>query len=594
MRFRLLVCCLLLAVGTAAAWADCPPGDDVHLFVSPREPAADAPLRLVAVADDGPPGGVAVQAPDGRTLDPEVVTHGGPPWSVVASIESPDAGTYRVEVRRDGAVVACRTIELPATAPPAAREAGVWATRRDWGAGTTALYAAWIEHLFGAAEGQPTKLSRLADVLRDPQRNFLHEHLRLGEDDGPRALALTPDCADLSYFLRAYFAWKLELPFAVRQCGRGGGSTPPTCGAPSLTNARRAGGDPLSAFDGFLRAVADTAQSGSGRTALRDDATDFYPVALTREALVPGTMFADPYGHTLLLVRWVPQTPDRAGLILAVDAQPDNSMGYKRFWEGTFLFADEPGAGPGWKAFRPLVRTPNGVRPLSNDELDAQSGFAPFSAEQASLDADDFYARMSTLIDPDGLPPGRAYEATLDALVEQLETRVGSVQNGEDWKREHPGTTIAMPSGPAIFETTGPWEDYATPSRDMRLLIAMHVLESLPSKVVAYPELFVLQGQAPADVKNALRALHERRTGERSIEYTRSDGSPWTLTVRDALARRAAFTMAYNPNDCVEVRWGAPEHGPERAPCRRHAPAEQRARMERYRQWFETMRRPSR
>lgn len=594
MRLRHFVCCLLLAVGAAPTWADCPPGNDVHLFVSPREPAADAPIRLVAVADDGPPGTVAVQGPGDRAMDVPVVTHGGPPWSVVGTIDDPAPGTYRVEVRRDGAVVACRTIELPATAGPAGRGSGVWETRRDWGAETTALWSAWIEHLFGATDGQSTKLSRLADVLRDPSRNFLHEHLRLGEDDGPRALALTPDCADLSYFLRAYFAWKLELPFAVRQCGRGGGTTPPTCGAPTLTNARGAGGDALSAFNGFLRSVADTAQSGSGRTALGNDATDFYPVALTRAALVPGTMFADPYGHTLLLVRWVPQTAERPGLILAVDAQPDNSMGYKRFWEGTFLFADEPGAGPGWKAFRPLVRTPTGLRPLPNDELDAQSGFAPWSSEQATLDADDFYARMRALIDPNGLAPAQAYESTLDALVEQLETRVGSVQNGEDWKRQHAGTTIAMPSGPAIFETTGPWEDYATPSRDMRLLIAMHVLDTLPSKVVAYPELFVLDGQTPADAKAALRALHERRVRERSIEYTRSDGSSWTITVADALARRDAFTVAYNPNDCVEVRWGAPEDGPERAPCQRRAPAEQRTRMDGYRRWFETMRRPSR
>lgn len=589
-----LLCCLLLAVGSAVAFADCPPGDDVALFVSPRQPAADAPLRLVAVADDGPPGALVVHGPHGDVVDLPVVERGGPPWSVVATIDVPLAGDYRVEVRRDGIVAACRAIVLPATAPPAARGSGVWETRRDWGATTSALYAAWIEHLFAAAAGTPTSMRGLGDVLRDPSRNFLFEHLRLSEDDGPRALALTPDCADLPYFLRAYFAWKLELPFAVRQCGRGGGSTPPACGPPSLTNARAAGGDALSAFAKFLRSVADTAQSGSGRTALDDDATDLYPVALTRDALRPGTVFADPYGHTLVLIRWVPQTTDRPGMLLAVDAQPDNSTGTKRFWEGTFLFADEPGAGPGWKAFRPLVRDGAVVRPLRNAELDARSGFAPWSDEQQGLDPDDFYARMRALVDPDGLTPERAYEATLDALVEQLETRVGSVENGEDWKRQHPNAVVAMPIGPAIFETTGPWEDYATPSRDMRLLIAMHVLASLPSKVVQYPELFVLQGRPPGDARTAMQALHERRVRERSIEYARSDGSPWTITVADALARRDAFTMAYNPNDCVEVRWGAPEDGPERAPCRRRAPAEQRARMEGYRRWFETMRRPSR
>lgn len=587
MRLRLLVCCLLAALGAAPLRADCPPGDDATLFVSPRAPAADMPLRLIAVADDGPPGDVVVHAPGERQLAPDAVALGGPPWSVVATVDDPEPGSYRVEIVRDGAVAACREIDLP---PKAAASRG--GPSRDWGAATEALYAAWIEHLFAGGDVGSDAMRGIGDVLHDPDHNFLFEHLRLGEDDGPRALNPTPDCADLPFFLRAYFAWKLDLPFAVRGCGRGGGDTPPKCGAPSLTNAR--GGDSLGAFSSFLRNVADVVQSGSGRTALDDDATDLYPVALTRASLRPGTVFADPYGHTLILVRWEPPTAERAGRLIAVDAQPDTSVGYKRFWEGTFLFADEPGAGPGWKAFRPLVRTPGGLRPLANHELDDDSGFAPWSDEQHGLDPDDFYARMSKLIDPDGLPPERAYETTLDALVEQLETRVGSVQNGEDWKRQHPGAVVPMPSGAAIFETTGPWEDFATPSRDMRLLIAMHVLETLPSRIVRYPELFVLQGQPSADAKTAMCALHERRIGERDVTYRRSDGSPWTLTVRDALARRAAFTMAYNPNDCVEVRWGAPEDGPERGPCRRHAPAEQRSRMETYRRWFETMRRPSR
>ena len=52
--------------------------------------------------------------------------------------------------------------------------------------------------------------------------------------------------------------------------------------------------------------------------------------------------------------------------------------------------------------------------------------------------------------------------------------------------------------------------------------------------------------------------------------------------------------MAYNPNDCVEMRWGAPEASAEASACRRHAPPEQRARMEDYRVWFHERRRPPR
>jgi hypothetical protein len=151
-----------------------------------------------------------------------------------------------------------------------------------------------------------------------------------------------------------------------------------------------------------------------------------------------------------------------------------------------------------------------------------------------------------------------------------------------------------MPVGPKIFETTGPWEDYATPSRDMRLLIAMRVLTGLPAKLTEHPELFLLGGRKPAEVRVEIEALHEKQIRERSVEYRRSDGSPFRLTVADLLARRTALEMAYNPNDCVEIRWGATQETPDYATCKRHAPDEQRPRMQDYRAWFHDARRPPR
>jgi hypothetical protein len=44
--------------------------------------------------------------------------------------------------------------------------------------------------------------------------------------------------------------------------------------------------------------------------------------------------------------------------------------------------------------------------------------------------------------------------------------------------------------------------------------------------------------------------------------------------------------MAYNMNDCVEQRWGAPEESDEASTCKRHAPPAQRAKMMEYRTWF--------
>jgi hypothetical protein len=77
--------------------------------------------------------------------------------------------------------------------------------------------------------------------------------------------------------------------------------------------------------------IADAVHSGNGRTAENDDNTDYYPVPLTEESLRPGTIYADPYGHVLILVKRVPQTSDAAGLFLAVDGQPDGTVARKRF-----------------------------------------------------------------------------------------------------------------------------------------------------------------------------------------------------------------------------------------------------------------------
>jgi hypothetical protein len=72
----------------------------------------------------------------------------------------------------------------------------------------------------------------------------------------------------------------------------------------------------------------------------------------------------------------------------------------------------------------------------------------------------------------------------------------------------------------------------------------------------------------------------------RKFTYTRSDGSTWTLSLQDVIDRAGDLEMAYNLNDCVELRWGAPDKSDEASTCKRHAPATQRAKMTDYRPWF--------
>lgn len=607
-----IVPCIALAMSTLAsslparaAEAPCRESSDTQVWLAPLSPSVGEPLRILVVSETVRDGDVHVILPGQSVQKLTTSMRGGPPFSFAAELRVPKPGTVQVALVHKGETLACRRISVavrgkakPVTRPDGP---GAWQATREWSRATENFFSAFIERLFDAPADAALGFPSLAPVLHDPKRNFLWGYLGLREDDAknrdiPRA---EPDCADLPYYLRAYFAWKLQLPFALRDCDRGKPDRPPRCG-PILHNEQAddkiKGKGAIERFRSFLRVLANRVHSGSARTALEDDATDFYPVALTRQAMRPGTIYADPYGHVLMVAAWVEQTPQHGGLLFAVDGQPDNSIGRKRFWEGNFLFTpDIRSAGPGFKAFRPVLRgADKSLGTLPNSALAADKRFAHFSAEQARMEQDTFYARIAKVINPAGLDARTAYQETMDALVEQLSARVGSVDNGERFMRDKNFPVVPMPTGPRIFETTGPWEDYATPSRDMRVLIALRVLTGLPARITAHPELFVLGGRKPAEVRAEIEKLHEEQIRQRGVEYRRSDNAPFRLTLADILDRREALEMAYNPNDCVEIRWGAKEGSPDFASCQRRAPEEQRTRMQEYRSWFREARRPPR
>jgi hypothetical protein len=199
---------------------------------------------------------------------------------------------------------------------------------------------------------------------------------------------------------------------------------------------------------------------------------------------------------------------------------------------------------------------------------------------------------MEGMINPRALDPVRMQTSLVDALEESVQRRLSSVQNGEDFMKAQGYAPIEMPHGAALFLTSGPWEDYSTPSRDMRLLISIDAVVSFPDTVAEHPERFGIRAvdrdAAVQQVRNALSTELEKR----SLEYTRSDGSAWKLSLADVVERMKAMEVAYNPNDCAEIRWGAPEGSDERNTCKRRASQEQQARMLKYRKWFAERARP--
>ena len=360
-------------------------------------PAIGQPIKIMAVGDGA--GELALTDPKGAE---RVLDDGPSRW---AALEH-DGGLHPdrrgqppadLEAGREGD----RLSEGPGGGEAAgARDVGnVGGTERlgdahTWDHRYENFYSAWIATLFDAPVDQSLDFRPLHQALRDPARNFLYGYLGLREDDpkNKAAIKATPDCADLPYFLRAYFAWKLGLPFGFRDCDRGNESRPPRCTTFYSNDDAPNGKDTLAAVKSFFRQLANRVQSGSARTGLDDDATDYYPVPLERTALRPGVIYADPYGHVMVVVKWVEQTADKGGLLLAVDGQPDTSIGRKRFWEGTFLFnSDVKSAGPGFKAFRPLARGADGkLEPLANAAIGRKgdAAHAPFSDDQKKMSSE--------------------------------------------------------------------------------------------------------------------------------------------------------------------------------------------------------------
>jgi hypothetical protein len=594
---------LLFSVVDSRAQGSSACEDAVGLAVlsAPMAPWKGAPLRVVFTAEKPLDGELSLIAPDGSVAAKSRARHGGPPYFWVTEVASPAAGTWRAKLARDRAPGDCSTITrdiaVRDAAPPRppATAGSIWPVRNTWNRATENLFSAWIEKLFDAPLDAEPSWPNLREVLHDRSRNVLFNYLGLGEDEAK--VVISPDCADLVYFLRAYFAYKMGLPFGYSKCSRGGGGKPPKCFG-WFTNlnpdaAQRPG--QKESFGEYLRVVADAVQSGAVRVSANDDNTDFYTVPLKQETLRPGTVYADPYGHVMMLVRRVPQSGGAAGVFLAVDGEPDGTVARKRFWRGTFLFAHEPALGsPGFKHFRPIVREGNdSLRRLTNAEIAKDPQYGDFSLEQSQLSAEAFYDRMDNVMSPEPLDPLRAMKGTIDSLEEQVKTRVGSVENGRKFQNSGKGDAT-MPDGAAIFATTGAWEDFATPARDFRLLIAIDVVRGYPDRVARQPGRYAIpNGKSVADVKAELQSALASELAARKFTYTRSDGSAWTLALKDVLDRAADLEMGYNLNDCVELRWGAPAESDEASTCKRHAPQAQRAKMTEYRTWFRERHWPS-
>jgi hypothetical protein len=637
-----------------AAAGECPKRGDrdrgVGILISPEHPVKDQEVRILVSTLAGEEAlAVRIEAEKGNAEIPSTQQHRlGVPAATVVSFSPGESGRYRVVVGREGEGLRCMSFGVREYAyrdETPVDLSQVWANTRTWTAAEEALYSAWLRELFGGPADQDLAWRRLSEVTSDRARNLLFNYHGRDEDDPKSGFELEPDCADTPYFLRAYWSSKRGLPFGFRKCSRGKGRPPdcfdlrtnldppdrrphwldpaPTDGSqPAITPG--APPDPIPANAAvpttnekieyfFQRSIGWAVHTGNGRCAFGDSNSDLYPVALDRRGLRPGIIYADPYGHILVLVELVAPRGSSPGILFAIDGQPDGSITRKRFWEGNFLWnqSDPSLGGSGFKAFRPILKASEDVpegSPAGETlymQMDDQAiaelrDYADVSDMQRKLSPTEFYDHMERLITPGQRSPFAAQAELVAALAENARVRVTSVRNGLEYHAQHPDEIIEMPVGYQVFETAGPWEDFSTPARDLRLLIAIDVVMGFADKVRRNPDAFGLDPASDPELfEQTLTHLAQQRAllladPRHAIEYTRSDNSTWTLRLDELVERTAALEAAYNPNDCPEIRWGAPPDSEEARTCDRRASEDQQLKMRHYRVWFAERRRPAR
>jgi len=459
--------------------------------------------------------------------------------------------------------------------PPAVNTGAEWRIyHAEWSAEHEAGFEAFVRAL-GRSECQTF------DACLESEANPYRHTDDFGSFQG--------DCADLPYFLRAYYAWKNGLPFSYQdlvETADGSAvderySAKGNVVASRYSAATPEDGPPVDAPQ-YLREIHRRVSTAMFRThpvtGGGDLFDDFYPIEISRQAIRPGVLAYDVFGHAGIVYD---VTDD--GRILLMASHPNYAI--TRTVYGQNFQRAHPDLGAGLKAWRPqrlvgAAEDDSGALVGGVLVAAADAELPDFSLEQHfGSNAAGAWSEARFIMNGVALPyydyvrrtvakPGFAYNPvaevrrSADSICRSVEARARAVERTLEAglaSRPHPERLPAN-----IFGASGEWERHATPARDARLKIQFVELRELVG--------FFLSAHAAgdgsvayrgADLPGDLLRAYDEAAAACVIDYRRSDGETARLTLHDVAGR--LFDLSFNPYQCTERRWGA--RGRELSAC---------------------------
>jgi hypothetical protein len=453
--------------------------------------------------------------------------------------------------------------------------------KQEWSATDEKSYSEFVS-LIGAAV-EKRECNSFQSCLKHPNNPYR------GSDTDQ--LKIFADCAKLAYAFRAYFAWKNALPFSVvddvelrnvpgnsgdkRYSRYGNQAASRLDFLPKLSGTTWKFPDAIQTLN---HTVPDQVFSANFRFIYEGSDSeplfeDFYPVAIDRDGIQPGTNIYDPNGHVAIVYKI---TDD--GKIYFIDAHPDNSLTSGLF--GTKFVRSNPGQGAGFKNFRPLKLVGaqfnstlgsyvgGKIRPFKNSELPEYSivqffgtdgtsrpdwSKGPFTVDGVNYTYYDYIrikmSKGNLILDPVNEIKSLALDLcqTSQDRAEAVDTALAAgIQT-----KPHPER---LPYN--IYGTDGEWEEYSTPSRDARLKTSFVELRQLAADLITKyeqhdPHLVYHGTNIKGDMLNAYLQVSNSCT----VTYHKSNGQAVNMNLDQVRGR--LFDLSFDPYHCAELRWGA-------------------------------------